>query len=360
MSAEFPSFSSSSRRLTCDSFVDTNKGCQGIAHQKEAQLLSLQQLQKRYHFDNVKSFTFSSARQDLVSSLCEALFLRLLLLTLMSDWSEILMSSTEDWPYDRRCCALCAHGWGHVTFVRSALVVERRECRRSSLRRYEVFWTWSWSVSTSCTSLRSRSSRPVSLEESSWRLLSFCEHLTSIAPSARALRVLLCPGSLSSGGWRFCRCSWSSLFSWACQVAQSLNKALCVLSSCRPWPHRRHLNRADPILQVLRTTWRSELPWSIPIRYLHRLKGCIAWVFRDFLAVVSESWLNRDHRWSLAFNKLSFVASCALLRGKKRLYSVQTSIQENILDSFGSSHSWQSLQKMTQRQLGVPTDLWVF
>jgi len=38
------------------------------------------------------------------------------------------------------------------------------------------------------------------------------------------------------------------------QVAESLNKALCVLSSCRPCLRRRQLGRADPSLQVLRTT----------------------------------------------------------------------------------------------------------
>ena len=233
--------------------------------------------------------------------------------------------------------ALCGHMVGVMWLLSAvALVVERRGMSSefpTSVWSFLNLALFGLGFLRGLTSKTSRSSLPLSLEVSSWRVLSFSEHLTSLAPStgyrtpsARALHVLLRPGSRSSGRWRSCPCSWSPSFSWACQVAESLNKALCVLSSCHPCQRRRQLGRVDPSLQVLRTTWSWELPWSIPIRSLHSSKVllvfadcsvCSAWVFRNFLVVVSESWLTWDHRWSLALNKLSFVASCALVRGKR-------------------------------------------
>ena len=72
------------------------------------------------------------------------------------------------------CCALPA-----LVSVRRG----RQSCRgggirRCSLRQSECFWIWSLLVLTSCRRLtsktsRSRSSGPLSLEASSWRVLSF-------------------------------------------------------------------------------------------------------------------------------------------------------------------------------------------
>ena len=81
--------------------------------------------------------------------------------------------------------ALCAH---MVEVMWLLSTVERRGCRRSSLRESEVSWTWPWLVLDSWRGLtsktsRSRSSGPLSLEVSSWRVLSFSEQLTSLLRS---------------------------------------------------------------------------------------------------------------------------------------------------------------------------------
>ena len=83
--------------------------------------------------------------------------------------------------------------WGHVTFVHSGDGSGEEGnvvgVPYVGLRFPGLGFGWSWV-----------------LEVSSWRVLNFSEHLTSLAPSrgcrtpsARALYVLLRPGSPSSG-----------------------------------------------------------------------------------------------------------------------------------------------------------------
>jgi len=209
------------------------------------------------------------------------------------------------------CVALCAHlVGGYTTFVcrrRQRSSWGEGEIRRSSLRQSEVFWIWSWLVLTCWKSVRSRtlSSRsfgPLSLQLSSWRFLEYFFLLDSLVHSrgrrtrpVRALHNLLRPGSPSIGHSRgFCPRSSSSPSFWEWRGLESLNTALCVFWLILQYHCRRHLGRDGPSLQVLRTTWTSEL---------HRL-----W---------SKSHLAWSHYRRLGFNKLSFLASCALLRSKE-------------------------------------------